>query len=193
MADVLIDTKTTDTGGQVNFADLPAGNYYYVMKTAPEGYNLDSTHYTFTVTDTTPIDQTREAEPTNTGTLTVVKHAAGLPLLRLAGGTFSLKKGTTVLVAESSPTGLAGTVSFPNLMTMTSPNEVTYAVQEVTQPVGFQLNTNAYDVPLEIAGSTQMVPDTALIAGAANVTLEDTYYDAVKLPDASPMNIDHYF
>lgn len=183
MADILIDTQTTDAGGQAAFSNLPPGNYYYVMTNAPAGYTLDSTHYSFTVTTTTPITETRDGTPTNTGTLTVTKHALGHETLLLDGGTFSLKKGAATLVAESGPT-VSGLIAFPNLMTMADPSQVTYTVQEVTQPSGYELNPTAYDVPLEIAGSNQLVPDTATVEGSAVVTLEDTYYNAAKLSGA---------
>lgn len=184
MAGILIDTKITDASGQVNFTSLPAGDYYYVMKTAPAGYDLDATPQTFTVTNATPITHTVEADPALTATLTVVKHAAGLPLMVLSGGTFSLKKGTTVMVAESTPSGVTGQVAFPNLMTMANPDEVSYTVQEVTQPAGYELNPSPYTVALATTGSQQLVPDTATVTGSAVVTVEDTFYNAVKLEDA---------
>ncbi len=185
MAGILIDTKTTDTSGQVNFTSLPAGDYYYLMKTPPPGYTLDGTPQSFTVTNATPVTRTVDANPTITATLTVIKHAAGLPLLRLAGGTFNLKKGTTVMVAESAPSApFTGAVTFPNLMTMANPDEVSYTVQEVTQPVGYELNPNPYTVALDTTGSQQLVPNTATITGSAVVTVEDTFYNAVKLEDA---------
>jgi uncharacterized surface anchored protein len=165
----------------VTFANLPAGTYYYVLRTPPTGYNTDATHNPVVITTTTPVTQTQYATPTDTATLTVSKFALGHPEMLLDDATFSLKRGTQTLVAVSDPT-VAGLIAFPNVMTMAAP--VTYTVQEVAAPTGYILNPSTFDVPLDLAGSLQAVPNTATTEGSAVVTLDDTNYHSEGLASA---------
>lgn len=48
----LIDTKTTDSSGNVTFAKLAAGTYTVQETKAPSGYNLNSSEYTVVISKT---------------------------------------------------------------------------------------------------------------------------------------------
>lgn len=48
----LIDTKTTDSSGNVTFAKLAAGTYKVKETVAPAGYNLNSSEYTVVISTT---------------------------------------------------------------------------------------------------------------------------------------------
>lgn len=48
----LIDTKTTDSSGNVTFAKLAAGTYTVQETKAPSGYNLNSSEYTVVISTT---------------------------------------------------------------------------------------------------------------------------------------------
>ena len=179
---ILIDTQTTDANGQVTFANLPVGNYYYVLRTPPAGYNTDVTPtHAITVTNTTPIVETNTDVPTNTATLTVKKHLLNNEDYVLPGAKFTLLKGTQTLVAESAASGADGLITFDNLMTMATP--VRYTVQETTHATGnYELNPDPYNADLDLAGTTLPVPDTFLgDIGSAQITLQDSFYSGAKL------------
>lgn len=60
--DVLVDTYTTDENGEIRVEDLPAGGYYWVEVQPPEGYVLDNTEHSCSVS----ADHTEQVTVSNT-------------------------------------------------------------------------------------------------------------------------------
>lgn len=177
MADILIGSALTNENGLATFTGLPPGTYKYVQTGATTGYTQDSTEYTITISSATPLEEDRTNSPTETGTITVTKHVAGFPDYVLPGATFKLTDSNgKPLVSVSSPTDSTGTLTFPNVMSITGTPQ-TYQLTEVAAPDGYEANTTEYDVEVDVGQTAgQSVPNTPSVQGTLDITLTDTNY-----------------
>lgn len=177
MADILIDTQTTDVNGLAEFTNLAPGTYKYVENAAPTGYTTDTTEYTVVVTGATPIAQGKTNSPIESGSVTITKHVAGNTALHLAGATFKLMDHTgKTMQAVTAASDSNGQIVLSNLMSRTGFPQ-TYGLLEVTPPAHYNLNTAEYDPVVTVGASTpETIPNTPTAAGALDVTLTDTNY-----------------
>lgn len=185
MADLLIGTATTDVNGLAAFANLAPGTYKYVQSTARTGYTADPTEYTITVTNTTPVTADRSNSPTESGSITINKHALGYPALVLSGATFKLMDSTgKTMQSVTAASDADGEIALTDLMSMTGTPQ-TYKLLEVTPPANYNLNTTEFTPSVTVgADSAQAVPNTPTVAGSLDVTLTDTNYNEYGLTGA---------
>ena len=91
----LIDTKTTDSSGNVTFAKLAAGTYTVQETKAPSGYNLNSSEYTVVITvsvdgNSSEVNQVEVPDypvtvPSTGGMGTMMFYVGGAALIACAG------------------------------------------------------------------------------------------------------------
>ncbi len=75
----LIDTKTTDSSGNVTFAKLAAGTYKVKETVAPAGYNLNSSEYTVVISTTGVITVTVDGNPSTVNQVEVPDYPVTVP------------------------------------------------------------------------------------------------------------------
>lgn len=75
----LIDTKTTDSSGNVTFAKLAAGTYKVKETVAPAGYNLNSSEYTVVISTTGVITVTVDGNPSEVNQVEVPDYPVTVP------------------------------------------------------------------------------------------------------------------
>lgn len=186
MADILIGSAQTNENGLAAFTGLPPGTYKYVQTDSSTGYNLDSTEYTITISSATPVAAERTNTPAETGTITITKNVAGFPNYVLPGATFKLADGNgKPLVSVSAETDATGSLSFPNVMTISGTPQ-TYQITEVAAPTGYEQNVTKYDVEVDVGQTTtQSVPNTPTVQGSLDITLTDTNYTEYGLSGTS--------
>ena len=146
---VLVETKTTDAGGNLTFDNLVWGNYYLQETKAPTGYQLDETKRYFSLGATSfdvdgkaiPVDfpsltNTREVE------VTLMKVDARNSGTRLSGAEFYLEKelqtedGTEWI---SFGQGMYETDENGEIHVLLTPGN--YRVTEIKAPSGYRLDS----------------------------------------------------
>lgn len=75
----LIDTKTTDSSGNVTFAKLAAGTYKVKETVAPAGYNLNSSEYTVVIGTTGVITVTVDGNSSTVNQVEVPDYPVTVP------------------------------------------------------------------------------------------------------------------
>lgn len=75
----LIDTKTTDSSGNVTFAKLAAGTYTVQETIAPSGYNLNSTVYTVNISTKGVITVSVDGNPSQVDQVEVPDYPVTVP------------------------------------------------------------------------------------------------------------------
>lgn len=75
----LIDTKRTDSSGNVTFAKLAAGTYKVKETVAPAGYNLNSSEYTVDISTTGVITVTVDGNPSEVNQVEVPDYPVTVP------------------------------------------------------------------------------------------------------------------
>lgn len=75
----LIDTKTTDSSGNVTFAKLAAGTYTVQETKAPSGYNLNSTVYTINISTKGVITVSVDGNPSQVDQVEVPDYPVTVP------------------------------------------------------------------------------------------------------------------
>lgn len=75
----LIDTKTTDSSGNVTFAKLGAGTYKVKETVAPAGYNLNSSEYTVVISTTGVITVTVDGNSSEVNQVEVPDYPVTVP------------------------------------------------------------------------------------------------------------------
>lgn len=76
---ILIDTKTTDSSGNVTFAKLAAGTYKVKETVAPAGYNLNSSEYTVVISTTGVITVTVDGNSSTVNQVEVPDYPVTVP------------------------------------------------------------------------------------------------------------------
>ena len=140
----LVDGGSTDGSGQITFANLPLGEYFYQETDTLTGYVLDSTMYPVTVSSA---DQTVELNVTNTresGSIVVMKTDAETGAA-LPGVHFTLSDAQGNLVNEGD-TGADGSLSFGPLPLGT------YSLVETAAPGSYVPDNTPISVTLDTNG-----------------------------------------
>ena len=142
----LVDGGSTDDSGQITFANLPLGEYFYQETDTLTGYVLDSTMYPVTVSSA---DQTVELNVTNTresGSIVVMKTDAETGTA-LPGVHFTLSDAQGNLVDEGD-TDADGSLSFGPLPLGT------YSLVETSAPGSYAPDNTPISVTLDTNGQT---------------------------------------
>ena len=135
-----ITDMTTGADGRAVFSDLPLGSYSYQEISAPEGYVMDSTRYTVTIS-TSALHITEQR--TNTlakGSIEILKVDAETKQ-PLAGVVYRLFDANGSKIADGTTDG-NGKVTFSDL----KPGK--YAYQEVSTVSGYLLDDTRYEFSL---------------------------------------------
>ena len=142
----LVDGGSTDGSGQITFANLPLGEYFYQETDTLTGYVLDSTMYPVTVSSA---DQTVELNVTNTresGSIVVMKTDAETGAA-LPGVHFTLSDVQGNLVDEGD-TDADGSLSFGPIPLGT------YSLVETAAPGSYVPDNTPISVTLDTNGQT---------------------------------------
>lgn len=75
----MIDTKTTDSSGNVTFEKLAAGTYTVQETIAPSGYNLNSTVYTVNISTKGVITVSVDGNPSQVDQVEVPDYPVTVP------------------------------------------------------------------------------------------------------------------
>ena len=131
---------TTGADGRAVFSDLPLGSYSYQEISAPEGYVVDSTRYTVTIsTSALHITEQRTNAPAK-GSIEILKVDAETRQ-PLAGVVYRLFDANGSKIADSTTDG-NGKVTFSGL----KPGK--YAYQEISTVSGYLLDDTMYEFSL---------------------------------------------
>ena len=171
--------KVTGENGQVTFADLEVGSYYYKEISAPAGYVLNSTEYHFAVENdgsvtlaegtTKVIYNDREIVY---GDVTIRKYITDTQT-PLAGAVIGIYRadGTPITDKQGNPVQLTtnelGTITFK-----ITPG--TYMYKEITAPTGYVLNSTEYHFTVENDGTVKSIGETNFVIYNNRVKAEHT-------------------
>ncbi len=154
-----LNEKVTDANGKVVF-NLEVGTYHYKEVSAPEGYVLNSTMYSFTIANDGSVKFASNTngiiynKPVQTGVI-ITKYQTGTET-PLAGAIIGLFDQDGNKLQEGTTTE-RGQVLFENV-------EVgTYKYQELQAPVGYVRNETIYEVTIGTDGSVNFVTNNGII------------------------------
>ena len=137
----LVGTYTSDAKGVIELSGLPYGDYRFVEKTAPQGFELDSSPIKFTIDAKTRKDgtvlveltATNKATPETTGGVRLVKVDAANKDTTLKGAVFELYSGDKLIGTYT--TDDKGVIEVKGLA------YGEYRFVEKTAPEGYELST----------------------------------------------------
>ncbi|MCP9358651.1 hypothetical protein KBX49_11970, partial [Liquorilactobacillus satsumensis] len=156
---VASDLKT-DSNGQISYAGLKPGDYYFTETAAPAGYDFNKdTHYGFTVElqTTAKVAKVAAVNSEKTGSVVLTKTDGDTGKV-LSGAVFSLYDSNDKLIKTGLTTGKDGQVKVDNL----KPGN--YYFKETKAPTGYELN----DAKLSFTVELQITTKVATVS-AANV------------------------
>ncbi|SYW09676.1 SpaA isopeptide-forming pilin-related protein [Oenococcus oeni] len=130
---------TTDANGEINYKGLSAGDYYFVETDSPDGYQLSTKHYDFTVSDNQQATvQVNSSDQENSVTLTKTDSSDN-DIVK--GAVFSIYTSDGKLVKDNLTTDGNGQIEYQS-QDLTSGN---YYFVETSAPDGYQLSSKHYD------------------------------------------------
>ena len=131
---------TTGADGRAVFSDLPLGSYSYQEISAPEGYVVDSTRYTVTISTAALHITEQRTNALAKGSIEILKVDAETRQ-PLAGVVYRLFDANSSKIADGTTDG-NGKVTFSGL----KPGK--YAYQEISTVSGYLLDDTKYDFSL---------------------------------------------
>ena len=131
---------TTGADGKAVFSDLPLGSYSYQEISAPEGYVVDSTRYTVTISTAALHITEQRTNALAKGSIEILKVDAETRQ-PLAGVVYRLFDANSSKIADGTTDG-NGKVTFSGL----KPGK--YAYQEISTVSGYLLDDTKYDFSL---------------------------------------------
>lgn len=131
---------TTGADGRAVFSDLPLGSYSYQEISAPEGYVVDSTRYTATISTSALHITEQRTNALAKGSIEILKVDAETRQ-PLAGVVYRLFDANGSKIADGSTDG-NGKVTFSDL----KPGK--YAYQEISTVSGYLLDNTRYEFSL---------------------------------------------
>lgn len=131
---------TTGADGRAVFSDLPLGSYSYQEISAPEGYVVDSTRYTATISTSALHITEQRTNALAKGSIEILKVDAETRQ-PLAGVVYRLFNANGSKIADGTTDG-NGKVTFPDL----KPGK--YAYQEISTVSGYLLDNTRYEFSL---------------------------------------------
>ncbi len=164
--------KVTGENGQVTFADLEVGSYYYKEISAPAGYVLNSTEYHFTVENDGSVTF---AEGTNKIIYNDrVTMSEGITITKYRKNTTTPLAGATIAVFDADGNKVAEKVTGENgQVTFTGLEVGSYYYKEISAPEGYVLNNTEYHFTVNNDGTVTHGDETTFIIYNSRVTMGD--------------------
>ena len=140
--DAEVGKVVTDKDGAATSADLPFGRYYFKETKAPEGYAALNTRFDFDVDQDAGLYEFTVNNNQITGQIRIIKKdkASGAVLQGAVFGVYKKSDDTKVAEVTTDANGIATTVDLPYGK---------YYVKEITPPVGYEVNTNKFNVNID--------------------------------------------
>lgn len=184
--DAEVATGTTDHKGQLILKDLPLGTYTLVETKAPNGYELDATPTTITLSSDQPT-KVVTVKNKKSATVTLYKYKDGTTT-PLAGAKFDLQVNIPFkgyVKVSSHVTDANGQINIPFLL------PGSYQFVETEAPIGYEMNEdNQYPFTIKFKSKkTEMVTVYNKATDEETVSIfkivkVDSANPAVKLPNA---------
>ncbi|EAF2765256.1 LPXTG cell wall anchor domain-containing protein [Listeria monocytogenes] len=173
---IVASNLTTDANGEITVTNLAPGKYSFKETKAPEGYELASDVWEFTIAPNQPEKITITAENTklapipDAGSVKIIKQDSENGV-RLAGAEFSLIAENGETLQTNLKTDEAGELEVNNL----APGN--YRIQETKAPDGYQLESTPWQFEI-VANDTSQV---TVIAENAKLEPDVAETGAVRL------------
>lgn len=177
----VVDVMITDKDGNATSKDLPLGIYWIKETQAPEGFKIDEeTHVRdLTKADAKPI-YWEVYDDYDSGIITIKKFDLDTQSATPANPNYSMDGAVYTVYSDSACTTPAVAVEGENTITIKNSfgssgwfKEGTYWVKETTAPVGYDLDTNIYQVTTSGGKAVEINSYDPLERGAIQIEKRD--------------------
>ena len=162
-----VTTIVTNTNGEAITGDLVYGDYYFVETKAPAGYVTDGTVYDFSVDTEAKLYEYNIENHKIQGKIKIIKTDSDNPNTKLQGAVFGIYDKVKNNKIEEVTTNNKGEAISSNL------DYGEYYVKEITAPIGYNLNTNTFDISIESEKTYSVTVTDKLIKGKLKVIKTD--------------------
>ncbi len=166
----VIETKATDKNGKVIFDKLELGTYTVKETEGVDGYKVNDTSWTFTLTSAQSVLTKEVINQKESGQIKITKENKDNSAEKIAGVVFELYDNNKQVIRDNSSNPMIATTDGNGIATFTGLSYGTYYVREISAPSEYILDDSLHSVIV-----SDNTPGTITIQNKKR-TLESPYF-----------------